>query len=257
MAAALDRRGDRPLYLQLADVLRDQIVGGLIAPGSRLASEHSLMETYDASRDTVRKAIGVLKAEGLLDAERGRGVFVRSRAPVLRVGSDRLSRKNRKDGKGAYMADMEASGRKPEVAVSIERGQPTAEVASRLRLGPGQQVLIRRRRMLADGQPLQLATSYLPLDLVGGTQIEQPDTGPGGTYARLEELGHKLGRFEERVTARMPLPDEAKALSLGPGTPVILVARTAYASPGDQPVELCDTIMAADRYELLYEIPAK
>jgi len=110
--------------------------------------------------------------------------------------------------------------------------------------------------MLADGQSLKLAVSYLPHELVKGTRIEQPDTGPGGTYARLEEMGHRLARFEERVTARMPSPDEARSLDLRPGTPVILVARTAYAT-GNRPVEICDTVMAADRYELVYDIPAK
>ncbi|MEA2589708.1 MAG: GntR family transcriptional regulator, partial [Actinomycetota bacterium] len=56
MPEALDRRGDRALYLQIADQLREQIVTGKLAPGSRLPSEHSLMAAYDASRDTVRKA---------------------------------------------------------------------------------------------------------------------------------------------------------------------------------------------------------
>jgi GntR family transcriptional regulator len=253
---ALDRKGDRALYLQIADQLREQVVTGKLAPGSRLPSEHSLMAAYDASRDTVRKAIGVLKAEGRLDSERGRGVTVRTAPPVERLGSDRLARKHRKAGKGAYLADLEASGRTAEIAVTVSTEKASREVAARLGLKAGERVLVRSRRMLADGQPLQLAVSYLPLELVKGTQIEQPDTGPGGTYARLEEMGHRLDRFEERVTARMPSPDEAKSLDLGPGTPVILVARTAYAV-GNRPVELCDTTMAADRYELLYEISAQ
>jgi len=252
---ALDRRGDRALYLQIADQLREQVVGGKLAPGSRLPSEHALMADYGASRDTVRKAIGVLKGEGLLDSERGRGVTVRVQPPVQRKGSDRLARKHRKAGKAAYLADMEVSGREPEIIVTVSTRKASPEVAARLGLTTGDKVLVRSRRMLADGQPLQLAVSYLPHDLVKGTQIEQPDTGPGGTYARLEEMGHRLSRFEERVTARMPFPDEAKALDLGPGTPVIMVARTAYATAG-RPVELCDMTMAADRYELIYEIPA-
>lgn len=256
MPEALDRKGDRALYLQIADQLRGQVVTGKLAPGSRLPSEHSLMAAYDASRDTVRKAIGVLKGEGRLDSERGRGVTVRTPPPEQRRGSDRLSRKYRKAGKGVYLSDMESSGRKPDIAVTVSTEKASREVAARLGLKAGERVLVRRRRMLADGQPLQLAVSYLPLDLVRGTQIEQPDTGPGGTYARLEEMGHRLDRFEERVTARMPSPDEARSLDLGPGTPVILVARTAYAV-GNWPVELCDTTIAADRYELQYDISAQ
>ena len=256
MPEALDRRGDRALYLQIADQLREQIVSGELAPGSKLPSEHSLMATYGASRDTVRKGIAVLKAEGRVDSERGRGVTVRPRAPVQRLGSDRLSRKHRRAGKGAYLSDMETSGRTADIAVTVSTEKASPAVSARLGLRAGERVLVRSRRMLADGQPLQLAVSYLPLDLAKGTRIEQPDTGPGGIYARLEEMGHRLDRFEERVTARMPSPDEAKSLDLGPGTPVILVARTAFLA-GNRPVELCDTIMAADRYELQYDIPAK
>jgi GntR family transcriptional regulator len=151
---------------------------------------------------------------------------------------------------------MDISGRKPEIYVTVSTEKASRKVAARLGLKAGERVLVRSRRMLADGQPLQLAVSYLPLELVKGTQIEEPDTGPGGTYARLEEMGHRLDRFEERVTARMPSPDEAKSLDLGPGTPVILVARTAYVV-GNRPVELCDTVIAADRYELLYDISAR
>src|SRR5262249_58406506 len=85
----LSRRSSWPLYLQIADELRTQILQQGLRPGERLPSEHSLMERYGASRQTVRKAVAVLKAEGLLDAAQGQGVFVRERAPVLR----RLSRR--------------------------------------------------------------------------------------------------------------------------------------------------------------------
>ena len=64
--------------------------------------------------------------------------------------------------------------------------------------------LVRRRRYLADGEPMELATSYVPWELAEGTPITEPNTGPGGIYARLEERGHRLKRFSEEVTARMP-----------------------------------------------------
>jgi GntR family transcriptional regulator len=148
-----------------------------------------------------------------------------------------------------------AAGREASAEVEVARGVAPPEVAERLHLSQGDQVLIRRRRMLADGQPVQLATSYLPLQLVEGTQIEQADTGTGGTYARLEELGHRLGRFQEDLSARMPLPDEARALRLGAGVPVIRVVRTAFDEQG-APVEVNEMVLAADRYELTYMLPA-
>jgi GntR family transcriptional regulator len=255
MANGVDRSSDRPVYRQIADQLRNAITRGEFTPGAKLPSERVLMDRYQTSRVTVRQAIAVLGAEGLIDVEHGRGVFVRSRPPLRRLGRERLGRREREAGKGAFLSDAMAAGREASAEVEVARGVAPPEVAERLHLSQGDQVLIRRRRMLADGQPVQLATSYLPLQLVEGTQIEQADTGTGGTYARLEELGHRLGRFQEDLSARMPLPDEARALRLGAGVPVIRVVRTAFDEQGD-PVEVNDMVLAADRYELTYVLPA-
>lgn len=255
MANGVDRSSDRPVYRQIADQLRNAITRGEFPPGAKLPSERVLMDRYQTSRVTVRQAIAVLGAEGLIDVEHGRGVFVRSRPPLRRLGRERLGRREREAGKGAFLSDAMAAGREASAEVEVARGVAPPEVAERLHLLQGDQVLIRRRRMLADGQPVQLATSYLPLQLVEGTQIEQADTGTGGTYARLEELGHRLGRFQEDLSARMPLPDEARALRLGAGVPVIRVVRTAFDEQG-APVEVNEMVLAADRYELTYMLPA-
>ena len=103
---------------------------------------------------------------------------------------------------------------------------------------------------------MELATSYVPWELAEGTPITRPNTGPGGIYARLEEGGHQLKRFSEEVTARMPTVEEIRALRLEPGVPVIRILRVAYDT-GELPVEVCDTMMAADRYVLSYELPAR
>jgi GntR family transcriptional regulator len=255
MANGVDRSSDRPVYRQIADQLRNAITRGEFTPGAKLPSERVLMDRYQTSRVTVRQAIAVLGAEGLIDVEHGRGVFVRSRPPLRRLGRERLGRREREAGKGAFLSDAMAAGREASAEVEVARGVAPPEVAERLHLSQGDQVLIRRRRMLADGQPVQLATSYLPLQLVEGTQIEQADTGTGGTYARLEELGHRLGRFQEDLSARMPLPDEARALRLGAGVPVIRVVRTAFDERG-APVEVNEIVLAADRYELTYMLLA-
>jgi GntR family transcriptional regulator len=88
-----------------------------------------------------------------------------------------------------------------------------------------------------------------------GTAIEEDDTGPGGIYARLEEGGHPLDHFTELVTARLPSSDEATALHLNPGTPVLAVTRVALTTSG-RAVEVNDMVLPGDRSELMYEIPA-
>jgi GntR family transcriptional regulator len=102
-------------------------------------------------------------------------------------------------------------------------------------------VVIRSRRYLADGQPIETAMSYIPAAIAVGTRIAEVDTGPGGIYARLEEAGHQLDKFVEEVTARMPTAEERRRLRLASGTPVLTVLRTAFDTDG-VPVEVCDTV---------------
>jgi GntR family transcriptional regulator len=257
VSSGIDPTSDRPAYRQIADHLRAAILSGQFGAGAQLPSERALMDTYRAARGTVRQAIAALRAEGLIDIEQGRGAFVRRRPPVQRKAYDRFARRHRDAGKAAYTVEMEKEGRRPEVEVlEIAPGPAPAQMARLLQVPEGSQVLIRRRRYLADGQPMELATSYLPWELVQGTKITETDTGPGGIYARLEEMGHQLKRFTEDVRARMPLPEEARALHLPPGVPVFALVRTAY-DVEDTPVEVCDTVMAADRYVLSYELPAR
>ncbi len=83
------------------------------------------------------------------------------------------------------------------------------------------------------------ATSHLPADIVAASAITRIDSGPGGTYARLAELGHKPVHFREEIRSRMPSPAEAERLSLALGTPVIQIVRTAFAH-GGRAVEVND-----------------
>lgn len=222
-----------------------------------MPSERALMDECRAARGTVRQAIALLKSEGLIDIEHGRGAFVRRRPPTRRVAHDRFARRHRAAAQAVYLAELAAEGRSADVEV-LEVGAADApdDIVERLQLGEARKALIRRRRYLADGDPMELATSYVPWNMAKGTPMTEPNPGPGGIYGRLEESGHELGRFTEEVAARMPSPAETRALRLTAGTPVITVVRTAYDTEGI-PVEVCDTVMAADRYVLSYELPAK
>lgn len=70
-----------PLYTQLADILREMIKSGELQPRSLLPSESYLQQEQGVSRGTVRTAIGILRAEGLVVTISGRGTFVKERAP--------------------------------------------------------------------------------------------------------------------------------------------------------------------------------
>lgn len=254
---ALDPTSDRAVFRQIADHVRDAIGRGALHEGDKLPSEAQLMQHYGVARMTIRNALQVLQSEGLTVAEHGRGVFVRSRPPVRRLASDRFARRHRDQGKAAFIAETEGAGGKPSVdSIKITEVQTPPDVAERLRLTEDSSVIARSRRYLINGQPVETAISYLPVEIARGTRIEQPDSGPGGIYARLEELGYRLDHFVEEIQSRMPFRDEVRALKLAPGVPVFHLIRTAYAADG-RPVEVCDTVMSSDAYVLSYELPAR
>ena len=256
LSQAIDPASDRAVYRQIADHLRAAIGQGRLSEGDQLPSEAQLVTHYGVTRATARNALRLLQDEGLITAEHGRGVYVRARPPVRRLASDRFAQRHRKEGKAAFTVEAEQAGAEPRVdMIKVTEERPPDEVADRLKLTGKDHAVVRSRRYLLDGRPVETAVSYIPADLAKGTPIADPNPGPGGIYARLEEQGHTLGRFTEEVAARMPTPEERRALKLSPGVPVFRLVRTAYDIDG-RAVEVCDTIMAADAYLLSYELPA-
>ena len=251
----IDPRADRAVYHQIADLLRAQIARGDLAPGQKLPSERELMESYGAARETVRRALRVLMAEGRVEARRGVGVFVRQRGPIRRLSMDRFSRTHRRAGKAAFAAEAEREGRTWRAEVLELAEVPASEiVAPRLGVDLGEPVFVRRRRMVLDEHPMSLADSYFPLDLARGSAIAREDTGPGGVYSRIEEQGYRLTGFEEELSARMPTPEEAHSLDLPAGVPVLDLIRIAHAD--DRPVEVLVSVVAADKHVFHYAVPA-
>lgn len=72
----IDPEIDRPVYLQLADILRGMITSGEIAPSHALPSITTLVQTYGIADQTARKAVAVLRSEGLVHNVAGKGTYV-------------------------------------------------------------------------------------------------------------------------------------------------------------------------------------
>jgi DNA-binding GntR family transcriptional regulator len=241
----------RPAYLQIADDLRSQILNGDLAAGAKLPSETQLMSSYSVSRTVAKMAIGVLRHEGLITSHQGKGSFVRLPRPLRRLSSDRYARRESKTPPFAH--DVQASGRKPEWEYHTERIPASTPVAERLKINPGDIVVMTHYRFFADGQPIQLSTSYEPLAITEGTPIEQPEEGSIlGVVARMDSIGQHVTHVIEEVTTRAPRPYESEALKIPPGVHVLVIERTHYV--GEIPVETCDIVVPGDRYRLMYNI---
>ena len=251
----IDRASGLPAYRQVAGDLREKINSGELNPGDKLPSERVLVDTYGVSRITIREAVGLLRSEGLVSAEHGKGMFIRPPQRVERLSRSRLSRAARAENKGAFLGDAEANKFTPSVSVKISFEPADEDTAAALGINEGAEVTVRERIMRANGLPVQLATSRLPREITQGTLIEKVDTGKGGSYARLEEAGYPLDHFVETVSTRMPTPEEASTLQLENGTPIFAVRRIAYSTEG-KAVEMNDMRLSGDKYELSYEFPA-
>lgn len=75
----LDPDDRMPLYRQLADLIRDQITSGRIPPRHAVPSKRTLRETHGVSARTIDDAMGILKDQGYLETEMGKGLYVRER----------------------------------------------------------------------------------------------------------------------------------------------------------------------------------
>ncbi|HUQ56800.1 GntR family transcriptional regulator [Lentzea sp.] len=244
------RRG-RVGYRDIANDLRRQIDSGELPPGSKVPGENDLTSRYGVEQPTARRALDVLKNEGLIVAKRGSGTFVREFKPIRRVSPDRLQAGTSWGaGRPIWSTDVGTRPRTEGVEVDVEL--PPAPVSEVLNLDDGARVVTRRRRYAVDDKPVQLATSYYPEALVAGSAITEINTGGGGAYARLRELGHEPVRFREELRTRMPKESEREALDLAQGTPVILIVRTAYTAD-DQPVEVTEMVLDSAAYVLEYK----
>jgi GntR family transcriptional regulator len=242
-----------PAYERVVAELRSAILAGKIK--KRLPSLAGLAERHGVTPDVARRAVDVLRSEGLVVTRQGAGTYVRRFERIVRSSPGRLARDQWGAGRPIQDAD---TGSRPRVVDVIVAEEPAPnDVATALGIEPGNAVLIRSRRFLVEGRPVQLAKSYLPLDIVGGTRVAYTDVGPGGTYARLAELGHEPVRFTERLAARAPLPSEVERLELASsvGSLVIEITRYAYTA-ADRCVEVNQMTLDATAYVLEYNFSA-
>lgn len=174
--------------------------------------------------------------------------------PLLRNGPARLSPAVWASGHAIW--DHDTNGRTYRAdQLEVANELPPQYVARALGLCPGENACVRRRRYVVEDRPVQLATTYLPAKIVQGSAITLPDTGPGGVYARLAELGQAPAHFSEDLRVRTPAPAEQANLELDDGIPIIEIVRIAFTNEL-VPVEVANMTLAANAYILRYEFHA-
>lgn len=260
MTDPLDRNGDRPLYKQVADRIRAQIVSGELRANSDLPSERQLAEEYAVGGTTIKDALMLLKAEGLLLSERGRPWRVR---PIHTSVADRYAL-----GERNYGPDVESNFARehgvPWSRFDLDRdyriiGAP-ARVAANLRISAGDKVCERRWTHIIDGVILRVSWSYLDMARFANTiltDFNEPPW-PGGTMAQLKHLGYNIDHSIEHAGVATVTSDEARLLAVEPGKTVLRHWRTLYAGGSNAqlgaPIETARRLYPRGKTELGYDI---
>ncbi|MGW5312907.1 GntR family transcriptional regulator [Nocardia thailandica] len=246
-------------YREVAAEIRAAIGRGEYLPGSTLPKQDELAEQHGVNVKTVRQAVALLEAEGLVTPIRRRGTVVRERPPLRRLGIERYSKKKWKFGDTvAFVADREASGRPwklTDQTQTVRQVEADSEVAQAFALPPGTTVY-ERARLVKDGdQPTHTLTSYYLPAHVEGTPLVDPAPGPagrGGGFAVLTLQGYEPDHMSETIFARMPTPDEIEQLNLPAGEPVMVLTRKTFTAD-DTLVEFARGVHAASRFSWTYD----
>jgi GntR family transcriptional regulator len=251
-----------PMYRRIAEDLRRQIESGDIAPGAQLKSEVELREEYgqdgkEVSRNTIRDAIKLLVARGLVETRPGQGTFVlRKMQPfVTKLTADPDS--GSVEGE-IYSSEVERKGRIPQATRPRVESQPASGlVAAQLKLEPGAQVISRHQERSIDGTPWSLQTTFYPMELVpaGATQLLVAENFSEGVVKYLEKvLGIKQVGWRDAIVARPPDATERNFFDLSDKVQVAMfeLRRTGYDEDG-KPIRFTVTVYPADRNQFEFE----
>jgi GntR family transcriptional regulator len=247
-----------PPFRRIANTLRRDIREGRLEPGERLPSENELAKRHETTRTTVRKAIALLRHEGLVVSEQGRGAFVRPRPHLKMLLTGSNWRAHRGSGMSNFNAEAASQGRTAkQQLLTVEEVEAPAEIAERLGVPAHTLVIVRKRLFVVDGEPMQFCDGYYPTSLFRDTDVAEDRRIRGGVHGLIEDpngpIRRRVTRFIEDLDARLPDPAESEALAIPEGVPVVRVLRTAYDS-NDEVLEVLDSLVPTDRFAFRYVI---
>ncbi len=222
-------------YQQIADELRARLAR--VGAGQVLPSESELSAEFGVSRVTIRRALEILREQGLVDARQGFGWYVAGE-PV----------RQRLDELGTIEGQLAERGIKPERRV-IEFAYRNAP--SRVAAVLGVDHVLRVRRVnLADGEPFALVTVWCPAEL--GQHLSRRDVEQHPFY---ELIDVELRGATQTIGADSVDDADARLLGVPPASPVLRCERVTTDVQG-RPVLMSEFVFPARRTEFVVELPS-
>jgi GntR family transcriptional regulator len=247
-----------PMYRQIAEDLRSKIEGGDLEPGQQLRTEIELREQYGTSRNTVRDAIKLLTTLGLVETRPGQGTFVvRKTEPYVTIltGSPELPAPHDEVDESATDGTPAAERISYGTAPQVEIRKAPADIARKLSVSEGSQVIARHQKRYIDRTPWSMQTSFYPMGFVlkgADRLILADDTDICAVRYLSDTLGLRQAGYRDLITVRMPGSSEASFfnLPLDGRIGVFEVFRTAYDQTGT-PMRLTVTVCPTDRNQFI------
>ncbi|WP_236200284.1 GntR family transcriptional regulator [Pseudomonas pseudonitroreducens] len=210
-----------PLYSQLKEILRTRILDGTYPPLSRMPSEAELGKAFEVSRITVRQALGDLQKEGLIFKIHGKGTFVAKPKAFQNVST--------LQGLGESMTQRgyEVINR----LRSFKSVPASAQVAARLQVAEGENVVQIKRARLVNRELVSLEITWLPEAI--GKRLEKADLVSRDIFLILEnDCALPLGHADLAIDAILADAELARALEVEEGSPVMRIERLTHTADG-------------------------
>lgn len=231
-----------PRYHQIAESLRERILGGRLAAGARLDNQRRLAREFGVTLMTLRQALEVLERDGLIVRRHGLGTFIASPS----VDYDILQFRS-------FAGDLSAHGE--DVGTRFLRGQFASadrRVAQALGLRPASRVFVLDRLRLVGGHPMSFQASYLAAPL--GEEVAKADLRVTPLREVLAfKLGIEIETARETVSA-VPLPERAaRELGCRPGIAAFRSDRVSMG-PGGAAVVYDRVFIPGDRFRITRDL---
>ncbi|MFJ3762496.1 GntR family transcriptional regulator [Streptomyces sp. NPDC090080] len=241
-------------YLRVAQALRDRIVDGTWPAGHKLPNRPALAAEFGVGENTVRQAVEIVLAEGLLESfrGRGRGTFVRTpreRHILPRTLTPAAAPSPLGLTPAGYLVSVEAE--------STAKVPAPAAIAARLGIEEDDLCVRTDYEVLADLRCVLTATSWEPYALTKSTPVVLPEGGPlagRGVAERMSQIGVTVVRVTEVPRPVQLERETAQLLGTTPGAQAISIERTHYEI-GGRAVETADILVPAERWDITYDIP--
>jgi GntR family transcriptional regulator len=241
---SLDKNGFIPLYYQIQQSLMEKIRSGQLNEGDPLASEEELARRHQVSRMTARQALHGLKTSGYAVSRKGRGTFVTR--PKMENNILHLQ---------GFTEDMKRRGMAPssQMLEHVVTGA-TEDIAEKLNMSEGDPILKLRRLRFADGTPMAIEESRIPLRLYPG--LDRYDFQRNSLYAVLRESYGVIVAWADEVIEAVPATREESELLTIPKRASVLSISRLIMSTTDMPIEAACSRYRGDRYRASIRVPA-